>query len=235
MPAAIDIAGHRFGRLVAIEHVASHNGRIWRCICDCGKEHRANAKSLRSGAVSSCGCYGKERAIYGSSKANAARAIPHKHGRKLTFVLSAMKDRCYNPSNDHFKWYGDKGVFICEEWLADSFSFYKWASENGYQPGLQIDRIDVNGPYKPENCRFVTRSEQMNNTTRNVNLTWRGKTMSVTKWADVVGIDYRTLKSRLHKNWPVDKALSTPVRPMAPRGSKKKHANDNRPAAEVAA
>lgn len=144
-------------------------------------------------------------------------------GRKtrLNNIYAHIKTRCYNPKSDHYKYYGARGITICEEWLnpevADRTSgmtkgfeaFKKWALENGYQENLTIDRIDVNGNYCPENCRWVTRKIQMNNTRRNHLLTYKGETKNITEWAKITGISVTALTKRIRRNWTIERALET--------------------------
>lgn len=144
-------------------------------------------------------------------------------GRKtrLNNIYAHIKTRCYNPKSDHYKYYGARGITICEEWLnpevADRTNgmtkgfeaFKKWALENGYQENLTIDRIDVNGNYCPENCRWVTRKIQMNNTRRNHLLTYKGETKNITEWAKITGISVTALTKRICRNWTIERALET--------------------------
>lgn len=152
-PNALDLIGKKFGRLIVLERADKTPGaqQRWKCLCDCGKETFVTTGHLRSGHTSSCGCLGLERAT----------ASKVKHGQsntKLFRVWNGIKQRCYNKNVKGFKWYGGKGVSICEEWLEFS-AFYDWAVSHGYIDGLSIDRIDPEGSYEPNNCRWITRSE----------------------------------------------------------------------------
>lgn len=122
-----------------------------------------------------------------------------------------MKTRCYNPNYDKYSYYGGKGICICREWLDSYDAFEEWAIANGYNDSLTIDRIDVNGNYCPENCRWVTRKEQANNRTSNRLITYNGETKSVQQWSDLTGIPHKTLWQRIEAGWPVHKVLTTPV------------------------
>ena len=161
----IDITGQRFGRLVALEY--SHTDRdrkaVWLCKCDCGNSHLARTKDLRSGNTKSCGCYAID----------VARKVNTKHGAcktRLYRIHSMMKNRCSNQRDRHWKWYGAKGVTICEEWK--SFEpFQAWALANGYADNLVIDRKDSSKGYSPDNCQWITQSE---NATKANNLRWHG-------------------------------------------------------------
>ena len=115
-----------------------------------------------------------------------------------------MRERCYDPKSKPFHDYGGRGISVCEEWRHDFAAFREWAIENGYEEGLSIDRIDVNGNYCPENCRWITLEEQQRNK-RNVKpITWNGETHLLPEWADILGIKYGTLWKRLHDGKPLD-------------------------------
>lgn len=139
----IDLTGQKIGRLTVIRRVENKgkNAR-WECVCECGKMTKSHAQSLRSGRTKSCGCLGIE---------NAAKAKT-KHGRAKTRIHNiwrSMKKRCFNEKNDNYKYYGEKGITVCEEWL-NSETFIKWAFENGYQENLELNRIDCNKNYANE-------------------------------------------------------------------------------------
>lgn len=142
---------------------------------------------------------------------------------RLNNIYSHMKSRCYNPNSDHYKYYGGRGITVCDEWLNPDMvynngkgswtkgyeAFKKWALENGYQDNLTIDRIDVNKGYCPENCRWVTRKVQQNNTRRNHLLTYKGETKNITEWAEITGISVTAITKRIRRNWTVERALET--------------------------
>ena len=152
---AIDLTGLRFGRLVVIERNGSYVSpkgqahRKWLCKCDCGNFTTVTASNLRSGETLSCGCLHRE--TFNNKKHN---------GRKtpLYNTWRAMKERCNNPNSIIYKWYGGKGIKVCDEWN-DFEAFRDWAITSGYKEGLSIDRIDSNLGYFPENCRWLTRAE----------------------------------------------------------------------------
>lgn len=144
-----------------------------------------------------------------------------KHTR-LQSIFSGMKTRCYNSNCKSYKNYGGRGITICEEWnnrelipqednITKGFkAFKKWALENGYSDELTLDRIDPNGNYEPSNCRWVSRKEQCNNKTNNHYITYKGKTQSISKWAEELDIGYQKIVDRLWKlGWSIERTLTT--------------------------
>lgn len=129
---------------------------------------------------------------------------------RLRNIYKLMKYRCSQPKYDKYKYYGGRGIEVCSDW-ADSFnSFEQWALENGYAEGLTLDRIDNDGDYEPENCRWVTLKEQANNRSTNHMLTYNGKTQSIQKWSEELDISSTMLEQRIKAGWDVEKALTEP-------------------------
>ena len=132
---------------------------------------------------------------------------------RIQNIFLHMKDRCYNPNFRDYKNYGGRGITICEEWQTPHSwkggrAFRKWALENGYSDNLTLDRIDVNKGYSPENCRWVSMKTQQNNKRNNRLITYNGKTQTIAKWCDELGIPFSTIKNRLNKQMPVEKIFS---------------------------
>lgn len=155
--------GTKFGRLMVLEFLglASTRNKIYYCKCRCGNFTEVTGSNLRNGRTKSCGCYGNSYHI--------------KHGlcgTRLYSIWGNMRDRCNNPNTKNYDRYGGRGIVVCREWRKDFKTFYDWAMLNGYSDDLQIDRIDNDDGYYPENCRFVTPREnclnqrqiQINNT-----------------------------------------------------------------------
>lgn len=151
-----DLTGQRFGRLVAKKYLKNSN---WLCICDCGNEIITKADYLKSGNTKSCGCLSEEQKTYSKYKDDI-------RAKSLYKKWQGMKERCYSPSHDSYIHYGAKGIKVCDEWKDSFENFYKWAIEHGYEEitssykdRLAIDRIDSSKDYCPENCRFISISE----------------------------------------------------------------------------
>ena len=123
-----------------------------------------------------------------------------------------MIDRCNNPENVNYINYGRRGIKVCEEWLKDFSVFESWALENGFDKKLSIERIDNDGGYSPENCKWANRSEQANNRRSNRNLTFKGRTQNLRAWANELGIKENTIRARLDNlGWSVEKSLTKPT------------------------
>lgn len=167
-----DITGQRFGKLVAIrENGRTKQGQaMWLCKCDCGNEKTIATSSLVNGLTKSCGCYNRER----TREKNYKHGNAMRHNKtRLYEVWCAMIKRCENPNDDHFMYYGGRGIKVADEWH-DFAVFKEWALSHGYFEGEKrtdctIDRIDVDGDYEPNNCRWADWITQMNNTRRNKN------------------------------------------------------------------
>jgi hypothetical protein len=134
------------------------------------------------------------------------------YNTRLYSIWKNMKKRCYYPKHNSYKYYGGKGIKVCDEWLDDYKAFKSWALSSGYNELLSIDRIDINDDYRPENCRWSTPKQQSYNRSTHHIITFNGESHALTEWADMLGINFRTLSRRLTiLGWPVEKALFTPV------------------------
>jgi predicted XRE-type DNA-binding protein len=137
-----------------------------------------------------------------------------RHGDYKTILYkryTGMKYRCYKETSSDYKNYGARGIKVCNEWRNSYITFKKWALANGYRDNLTIDRIDNDGNYEPNNCRFITIKENSRNKRDNTKIEYEGKTKSVTEWAEVLNINRSTIYSRLDMDWSVERALSSPI------------------------
>ena len=209
----IDLTGQRFGKLTVLEKSTLNNGHTnanWRCRCDCGNEKIARAASLRSGATRSCGCLlsdGRKRA---AEKLVGEKSHFYKHGMsksRINGIYRKIKGRCNNPNNPAYHRYGGRGIKMCDEWANDFVVFYEWAMRNGYTEQMTIDRIDNDGDYAPDNCRWVTLEVQQNNRSNNVVIEYDGQAHTLSEWADIIGMSKKSLYHRYERKWPIAKML----------------------------
>jgi len=199
--------GDRFNRLVVISEAESHrhpNGKLSRrinCKCDCGNEVTVLLNSLYHGKVKSCGCLQKEKTTEAHYKHGASKTRLHN-------IWTKMHERCEKEYCKQYKYYGARGIKVCDEWQ-EFVPFRDWAMNNGYKKDLTIERINVNGSYCPENCCWISSSEQMRNRTDRAWYTYNGKTQLLVDWAKDLDTDVRTLWARIHVlGWSVEDALT---------------------------
>jgi len=189
----VDLVGEKFGRWTVMSK-AKNKGKntAWNCLCECGTERSVLTHNLTRGKSSSCGCGQKEAA----SKANTTHG---KRNTKLYGVYSGMKQRCYNENSPAYEYYGGKGVYICKEWLDDFMNFYNWAKANGYGKDMSIDRIDPNGNYEPDNCRWVTMEKQQNNKLNSMFIIIGNEKKTISEWAKTRKTNQQTLYSKIYR------------------------------------
>ena len=198
---SLDISGNRYGRLVAI-HKVEGTRTEWLFKCDCGNEVKLKISRVFGGQLS-CGCMSKEcKKKFGESH------ITHGSSKtKLYHKYRSMLDRCYDSDSWKYKRYGGRGIYVCDEWKNSFAAFQKWAYETGYNPELDgrteqsIDRIDNNGPYSPENCRWVTAKEQMLNREITKDYPYKGEMYTASAFADKFGIYDKTFVYGRIKRW----------------------------------
>ena len=194
----IPMIGKRFGRLTVVAEGEKPKGRRqahWICRCDCGTVTApVDGSSLRKGHTKSCGCYKRDLTIERNTRHGLSNTRIHR-------IWAGMKDRCYNPNTPKYSRYGARGIRVCDEWLNSLEAFYEWAMANGYADNLTIDRIDNDGNYCPENCRWSTNEDQCNNRGHHIFLEINGETKTVAQWAKETGIGYRTIHARYNRGW----------------------------------
>lgn len=193
----IDLTGQRYGRLFVQSLQPRQEWRglhaEWLCVCDCGNTSVVRSSDLRNGVTVSCGCHRKQKA--------SQRLRTHGKSRTAEFgIWLGMKERCYRQSSPHYERYGARGIRICDRWRHD---FAAFIADMGERPSIRhsIDRIDTNGDYSPENCRWATPLQQARNRRSNARLVFNGKTMCLTEAAEASGLKISTLKNRWTNGW----------------------------------
>lgn len=199
-----DLTGKIFGRWNVLESVGSneHNKRIWLCECSCENKTQkvVVGSSLVNGSSQSCGCLALE-----------SRTTHRLSNSRIYDIYINIKSRCYNENSDSFSDYGGRGIKVCNEWMSEEdgfINFYNWSISNGYQDDLSIDRIDVNGNYEPNNCRWATAKEQGNNRRNNVIIEIDDKRKTAAQWANEKGIKVQSVYSRIKNGWKEENLLN---------------------------
>lgn len=190
--------GEKYGKLVYLGRDYSKDSRYGLFKCDCGNTKSIITYNVKNGATRSCGCINKidpPHTTYGYS-----------HTR-IDNIYKTMISRCGNPNNRTYKYYGARGICVCEEWKTDKIKFFEWAFANGYSDTLTLDRKDNYQGYSPDNCRWITYKGQNNNRRNNRLITAFGKTKTVAEWADERKIKAATIHARLKRGWSAEKAL----------------------------
>ena len=207
--------GNRYGSLIVLERAEDHvcpNGRkraMYLCKCDCGNTKIIYAENLTGGKTLSCGCLQKRRTIEAS--------ITHgESNSKLYGVWCSMKRRCDLPTARYYNNYGGRGIRVCDEWHDDYSAFMKWSIAAGYHESERrgdctLDRIDVNGDYSPDNCRWVDQIIQMNNVRYNRIVEYDGVKYTIAELARATGVPYQRLSQRICiYGWDVSDAVNRP-------------------------
>jgi len=184
-----DLRNQKFGKWVVddCDPIRKNRGYFWKCTCECGSKGEILQYNLTSGQSTSCGCYRRE--VMG--------ALNFTHGMSRTRIYRIwgdMKSRCTNPNFTEYENYGGRGISICEEWANSFETFKEWALDNGYSENLTIDRIDNNGNYCPENCRWITLLEQANNTRANKHISLNGETHTISEWSRIFDVNPRSFR-----------------------------------------
>ena len=194
-----DMTGFVCNTLTVIRREGTANGQAaWLCHCSCGRERVYSGGNLRM-LSARCTCDGGQ-IRHGMTK------------EPLYQVWNAMKARCSQENYKSYDRYGGRGITVCQEWVHDFLAFRSWAQLNGWQAGLEIDRIDNDGGYTPENCRCVTSRENCRNKSNNVVLELNGERHTIVEWAEQLGVRKGLIAERLSRlGWSVERALTTPV------------------------
>lgn len=192
-----NIIGKRFGRLTVVKKTRLKDNRIgWLCRCDCGNKKTIRTNHLLNGETKSCGCLKKE--------------VNKTHGKRNTptyNIWSNMKQRCINKNGRGYKNYGGRGIKVCDRWLN---SFENFLEDMGERPvKLTLDRIDNDGDYCKENCRWATRTTQNRNSRHCNKLTFNGETLTLREWSEKLDIKVCTLNYRVYvAKWDIKDVLT---------------------------
>lgn len=200
--------GTKFGKVTFIKESgikAEPSGgidRLANCKCDCGVYFTTSIYSINRGRVMSCGC----AAVVSLKK----RATKHGWcGTKTYKTWESMNSRCRNKNNPMYAVYGGRGIKICKRW----HSFENFLEDMGERPtGKSIDRIDNDGNYCKENCRWSTQKEQNNNTSRNHFVEYKGERKTIMQWSEILGLEFSVICSRINRGWDVDRAMIEKVK-----------------------
>ena len=171
------------------------------CLCDCGNKVRVLPYLFKNHKVKSCGCLLKNSPAY----------IDGRTKNPLYGLWKNMIGRCESPNHPKYYQYGKRGITVCEEWH-DFWKFVEWSESIGGRPeNYTLDRIDNNGNYEPNNCRWATSGEQAINKSNNLNIEYNGETKTLKEWSDLLGISWDVLHNRLRKGWTVERAFTEKV------------------------
>ena len=196
-----DLSGKNFGfwKVISRAENSKEGSARWLCQCECGTQRIIKAQALKYGRSKSCGCHKNDY-----NKTHGGK------GTRLYECWRHMRYRCENPSNQAYGDYGARGIKVCSEWH-DFALFRKWAISSGYDDKKTIDRIDVNGNYTPENCRWTDSKTQMNNRRNTPHYEFDGVSLTISEWAQKTGIARNTILNRLRRGWGFEQAITEPV------------------------
>lgn len=200
-----NLTGQKFGMLTVIGlHPTETRKTYWICQCDCGNMKIVRSDSLKCGAIKSCGCLKKKQdeknLIRGPQRQRRMAAGYKVGGTRLYEIWQGMKGRCYDEHDARYDRYGGRGITVCALWKDNFIAFRDWALSNGYQENLTIDRIDNDGDYCPENCRWSTVKEQCNNRSTNINIKIGNVTKTLMQWCEIFELDYKKTYARYIRN-----------------------------------
>lgn len=199
-----NLVGKRFGKLLVIKELDErrNNGVLWECVCECGGKAKRTTGELNAGRRLTCGCM----------PTGSMGAWRNGKREKLYVIWCDIIQRCFDKNLKNYHRYGGRGITICDEWRHDYPAFRSWALSNGYKEGLSIDRINNNGNYEPNNCRWTTMVVQSRNKENTVFLFHNGERKPLMEWSESLGIKQSTIRERIRRGWEIEKALDTPVR-----------------------
>lgn len=196
-----DLQGRRFGRWTVIQSAPRlHRHPYWLCQCDCGTVRSVDEYQLVTGGSRSCGCLRNE-------VTGLVHTIHGYHASRSYDLWCGMMGRCYCPTQPSYPNYGGRGIAVHGEWHNPDV-FCAWVETTCSDPRLTLERIDVNGDYSPENCRWATRKEQANNKRNNVRVLFKGDTMTLAQLAEALHWNYGSLWSRMRRHGLADMGVT---------------------------
>lgn len=217
VPSPVQV-GVKFGRLLVIsdgwEQLTPSGGRydMVEVECDCGTKKFIRPRSLYPRGIQSCGCIQREMASVQGSYINLKHGHAGKKNRAPEYrVYHTMIQRCTNPNTNKYADYGGRGIVVCDRWRGER-GYENFISDMGRRPhGGSLERIDNNGPYSPDNCKWCSATDQANNRRSNVVVEHNGRKQTVMQWAREAGLNYATFRDRLGRGWNMRDALNTPA------------------------
>lgn len=204
----IDLKGQEFGSLKVLEYLGKSK---WLCECKCGNKIIVLGGNLKRGNTQSCGCKRKKQSrINGKNNEKYVQIKQNTLYKKLYTTWIGIRRRCKSKKSSKYKDYGGRGIDICKQW--DNFeNFFEWSINNGVKSNLSIDRIDNNGNYEPNNCRWATSKIQQRNRRNSHIVKFKSNTYCITELAEKYNINIRTLRGRLKRGWTIEKAITMEV------------------------
>lgn len=205
-----DLTDKTFGKLRVIGMAErTQKKTFWVCECECGNKKEIRSDSLTSKRTSSCGCVKKMQDAINLKTSDRIKNATYTSKTRLYRIWQLMHDRCLNPNNTRWDNYGGRGIAICGEWQRPNFENFKnWALVNGYNEKLSIDRIENDGNYESDNCRWSNNKDQCNNRGNNVKITMNGQTRNMKQWCEELKLDYGLVSSRHQRGMSLDKMFS---------------------------
>ena len=204
-----DLTGSVFGRWTVqyLAPIRKDRRTTWHCLCACGKEHDVVERDLLSGKSLSCGCYAIER----MNQAHTTHGDTNGEYKRLLTIWRNMIARCSNEHASSYQDYGGRGISVCDEWQ-DYPTFKEWALAHGYENDLTIERVDVNGNYGPDNCKWIPRAEQARNKRNTVRIHTDDGLTTMRELCETADIPVATYEARVKKlHWSHERAITEPV------------------------
>lgn len=204
--------GMKFGKLtiIGVSHKNGSGKNYAKCKCDCGNIIDVLPNSLFNNQSKSCGCSKSNNPMLANNKSTSSGN--YKDGRTKHLLYGTwhqMINRCENPKSKHYDRYGGRGIKVCDEWH-EFWNFVQWSESIGGRPdGYTLDRIDNDGDYCPENCRWADWETQTSNKSSNRYITFNGRTQTIHQWSTETGLNEQTLTNRINRGWSIERALTT--------------------------